>query len=121
MKNTKRTLGPITRALRPRMGGSSSTALDHLSLDLKSDESLAHFDRAALAALSVGLFVLGYDELGDAGLEELTDMLYGKDSDDSARVFNAIVGAGDAANNTMVNAQRARRRPAFAKAAEVNA
>jgi hypothetical protein len=118
MKSTKTKVGPITRALRLRMGGSDSTALDHLAIALKSDESAAHFDRAALAALSIGLFVLGLYETGDACLAELTDALYGKDTKESGNVFDVIVGAGDLAHDTMVNAQRAWRRQAFAKAAE---
>src|ERR1035441_135905 len=112
MKNTKTGLGPITRALRPRMGGSDSTALDHLAIALESDASAAHFDRAALAALSIGLFVLGLYEYGDTRVEEAADALYGKDSEDAARVFNAIVGAGDLAQDTRGNAERDRRRQA---------
>lgn len=112
MKSTKTTLGPITRALRPRMG-SSSTPLDHLAIALKSDESAEHFDRAALLALKVGLFVLGLDKTGDACLGELTDAIHGKGSEDAAKVFNAIVSAGDLANDTIVNAIRARQRAGY--------
>jgi hypothetical protein len=108
-KNTKTTVGPITRALRPMMEG-SSTPLDHLALALKNDESAKHFDRAALMALDVGLFVLGLYEYGDARVEKAADALYGKDSEDAKDVFNAIVSAGDAAYGTRINAERTRRR-----------
>jgi hypothetical protein len=68
-------------------------------------------------ALEVGLFVLGIYQYGDARIEEAADALYGKDSEDSNDVFNAIVSAGDAAHDTRINAERARRR-AFGKTAE---
>lgn len=112
MKSTKTELGPITRAVRPHMG-SSSTPLDHLAIYLKRDDSAEHFDRAALMALKVGLFVLGLDETGDAGLGELTDAIHGKDSEDSARSFNAIVSAGDLAHDMLANAIRARARAGY--------
>jgi hypothetical protein len=117
MKSTKTTLGPITRAVRPRMG-SSSTPLDHLAICLKSDESAEHFDKAALMALKVGLFVLGLDNSGDACLAELTDAIYGKGSEDAAEVFNVIVSAGDVAADVRVNALRRRARAGYKKTAE---
>jgi hypothetical protein len=98
--------------LRPSLG-SSSTPLDHLAIYLKRDESAEHFDRAALMALKVGLFVLGLDNTGDACLGELTDAIHGKGSEDAARAFNAIVSAGDLANDTIVNAIRARQRAGY--------
>ena len=117
MKDAKTKLGPITRALRPRMG-TSSTPLDHLALALKSDESAVHFDRAALIAVEVGLFVLGLYQYGDERVEEAADALYGENSGAANHVFNAIVAAGDAARDTLLNAERARRRSGMAKVEE---
>lgn len=92
-------------------------ALGTLAAALKNQDET----RVATRVFSLGLFALGLDHSGDAGLGKITDALYGKDSDDSAGVFDAIVSAGDNARDTMVNAQRGRRAQAFEKTAEVTA
>jgi hypothetical protein len=64
----------------------------------------------ARRVLSIGLFALGLDPTGDFCLAEMTEAMHGKDSENAAKVFNAIVSAGDAARDTIVNAERATRR-----------
>jgi hypothetical protein len=73
-------------------------------------------ERVAARMFSLGLFAVGLDHSGDAGLASITDALYGKDSDDSAGVFDAIVSAGDNAWCTWINAERLRRAQAIGTA-----
>jgi len=65
---------------------------------------------AAAKVLSIGLFVLGLDTAGDYCLAEITDALFGKDSEDAASVFNAIADTGDTAGDALAKGQRAQRR-----------
>jgi hypothetical protein len=109
---------PVLTPLSIRLTRAQVGALQTLAeaLDNPTEASVAE------RALSLGLFVLGLDRTtGDYGLHEITDALFGKDSEDAAGVFNAIVGAGDEARDTMVNAARAGRESIVAKAAEVHA
>lgn len=90
------------------------TTLMHLAADLKDPDE----GRVAARVLSLGLYVLGLDRTGDAGLGQITDAMHGKGSDAAALLYNAIVDAGAGAQDEIENAERESRRQTFAKADE---
>jgi hypothetical protein len=103
MKKTKRT---PTETIPLTLTRGQAKALCELSNAIGDQNDFT----AAEKAFSIGLFVLGLDPSGDYPLAEVTDALFGKDSEDAASVFNAIVDTGDGSRDTMVNAGRARRK-----------
>ena len=115
MKSTKTNgpalvCGPLTRELRRTLDAGAILALDELTSkvhELRLD-SAPDRDDVVRMVLSLGLFVLGIDEAGDYGLDELTLALYGKGSDVSM-VYQQITDAAHEAETVRVNQQRANR------------
>ena|ERR1017187_8497656 len=125
MKNTKSSPTP-TAAPRVTEAAGSFAGIDMPFRQTAAFETIMaatgsnEFDAAA-KVISLGLFVLGLDPAGDYCLAEVTDALLGKDSEGSATTFDAIVAAGDAAGDAVVNAQRERRRQAYTGASNTQA
>ena len=107
-----------TGELRAMLPPRSVIALDELEARLGN----VGRGEATVKALLVGLFALGLDPAGDFCLAELTDAIYGKDSDDSTAVYNQIAEAGADAWTRWNMVQRADLAKVYAKPdAEVHA
>ncbi len=65
--------------------------------------------RVVARLMSLGLYVLGIDPAGGYCLDELTDALFGKGSDDSETVYNAITEAAGEAQGEWAAAESRRR------------
>ena len=120
MKNTKSKLtqvqlndtGPATISVP--LVAAQVMILMHLAADLKDPDE----GRVAARVLSLGLFVLGLDRTGDAGLGQITDAMHGKGSDAASTLYNAITDAGSGAQDEIENAERERRSSTVTNTAE---
>jgi hypothetical protein len=120
MKNTKSKLtqvqlndtGPATISVP--LVAAQVMILMHLAADLKDPDE----GRVASRVLSLGLFVLGLDRTGDAGLGQITDAMHGKGSDAASTLYNAITDAGSGAQDEIENAERERRSSTVTNTAE---